>query len=77
MKTALQSGGGGEETCAQSHVLEPARGGWLAEAWGKERPLLGKAPGHVSRGGDAPRWTRSAPGQPGTFVSGEGGPRSL
>lgn len=55
MKTTLQSGRGGEETCAQSHVLEPARGGWLAEAWGRERPLLGKAPGHVSGGGDAPR----------------------
>lgn len=34
VKTTLPSGRGGEETCAQSHVLEPARAGWLAEGGG-------------------------------------------
>lgn len=67
MKTTQRSRRGGEETCARSHVLEPALGGWLGERWGRERPLLGKAPGHVSGGGEEPRVDTLGPRPPGNL----------
>lgn len=77
VKNALRSCLGGEGICARSHVLEPALGGWLGEAWGRERPLLGKAPGHVSGGGEEPRVDTLGLRPPGNVRVWRTRPRSL